>query len=213
MVGYLDDERTRRRRRRPATATTTPATSPDATRTATSRTSAGPTTCSRAPTTASARSRSRARWSSTRAWPRRPWCRAPILRLTVPKAFVALRPGTHAGRDAALDALPLRARPAGPLQARAPDRVRRAAEDDLRQDPPRRAAARRRSGGRDGRTRGDRIQGGGVSGAPPHGSVALTQSETRVGGRPGATAAHSRVRSVGTELGRIVPNGEQRTTR
>ncbi len=62
------------------------------------------------------------------------------LRLAVPKAFVVLAGGLRAdARDRALDPAP-RARAPRALQAHPPDRVRRAAEDDLRQDPPRRAA-------------------------------------------------------------------------
>ena len=65
------------------------------------------------------------------------------IRLAVPKAFLALAAGPCAGsRDGALD-FPALPRCAGSVQARAAARIRRAAEDDLRQNPPRRTAARR----------------------------------------------------------------------
>ena len=65
------------------------------------------------------------------------------LRLAVPKAFVALA-GNHVAepRHRARD-FPPRARDPGAVQARAAARIRRAAKDDLGQDPPRRAARRR----------------------------------------------------------------------
>ena len=65
------------------------------------------------------------------------------LRLAVPKAYVVLADGLGAGRrDGGGD---LRALPRAPraVQADPAHRVRRAAEDDLRQDPPGRAAGRR----------------------------------------------------------------------
>ena len=93
------------------------------------------------------------------------------LRLAVPKAYVALAAGHEPTRETALDDPALRARAPRAVQAGPPDRVRRAAEDDLRQDPPRRAArgragapARRRAaaGPRTGR-----VLGGGLPGAAP----------------------------------------------
>ncbi len=67
------------------------------------------------------------------------------VRLAVPKAFVALAPGTRAGRGDGARHPRLHARAPGAVQADPPRRVRRAAEDHQRQDPPRRAAR-----GRDG---------------------------------------------------------------
>ena len=65
------------------------------------------------------------------------------LRLAVPKAFVALAGGQPPDRDTALAIFRhLRAAP-GAVQAGPAARIRRAAEDDLRQDPPGRAARRR----------------------------------------------------------------------
>ena len=64
------------------------------------------------------------------------------LRLAVPKAFVALAQGHAPDRDTALSIFRhLRDAP-GAVQAGAAPGIRRAAEDDLRQDPPRRAARR-----------------------------------------------------------------------
>ena len=80
------------------------------------------------------------------------------LRLAVPKAYVVLAGGPRAdARDRALDPAP-RARAPRPLQAHPPDRVLRAAEDDQRQDPPRRAA-RPRGTGRERRLVGGRLPG------------------------------------------------------
>ena len=65
------------------------------------------------------------------------------IRLAVPKAFIVLGAGPRAGsRNGAVD-LPALPRRAGAVQARAAARIRRPAEDHLRQNPPRRAAARR----------------------------------------------------------------------
>ena len=62
------------------------------------------------------------------------------LRLAVPKAYVALAAGHEpTPRDRAGDH-DLRALAPGAVQARPPARVRGAAEDDLGEDPPRRAA-------------------------------------------------------------------------
>ena len=141
-----------------------------ATPTATSPTSAAPTTSSRARTIGSARSSSRARWWSTRTSPRRRWCRARIrVRLSVPKAFVVLRGDVVASREVALVAVPVPARPAAALQADSVHRVRRAAEDDLGQDPPG-GPARARGRPAEGRHPGGaRVLGGGFSGAPRRG--------------------------------------------
>ena len=80
------------------------------------------------------------------------------LRLAVPKAYVVLAGGLRAdARDRALDPAP-RARAPRALQAHPPDRVLRAAEDDHRQDPPRRAA-RPRGGRRDRRLVGVGLPG------------------------------------------------------
>ena len=58
-------------------AATSPATAPSWTRTATAGSWAGWTTCSTSPATGSARWRSRARWWTTRRWPRRRWWAGP----------------------------------------------------------------------------------------------------------------------------------------
>ena len=61
-------------------------------------------------------------------------------RLAVPKAFVVLRQGFDAdARDCAVDPA-IRARAQLAVQAHPPARVRGPAEDDVGQDPPRRAA-------------------------------------------------------------------------
>ena len=62
------------------------------------------------------------------------------VRLAVPKAFVTLAARPRAGRGHGARHPRLHARAAGALQAHPPPRVRRAAEDHQRQDPPRRAA-------------------------------------------------------------------------
>ena len=65
------------------------------------------------------------------------------LRLAVPKAYVVLAAGYEpAGRDRPVDP-GVRPRQPRALQADPPPGVRRAAQDDLRQDPPRRAAGPR----------------------------------------------------------------------
>ena len=80
------------------------------------------------------------------------------LRLAVPKAYIVLAARPRAvARDRALDPA-VRARAPRALQAGAPDRVLRAAEDHQRQDPPRRAP-RPRGGGRVGRLVGGRLPG------------------------------------------------------
>ena len=63
------------------------------------------------------------------------------MRLAVPKAYVALVAGATADRATALSIFRHMRRAPGPVQARAPAGIRRTAEDDLRQDPPRRTAA------------------------------------------------------------------------
>ena len=65
------------------------------------------------------------------------------LRLSVPKAFVVLVPGAPETAETARAIFAFCERAARALQARAAARVRGAAEDDLRQDPPRRAAQAR----------------------------------------------------------------------
>ena len=87
------------------------------------------------------------------------------MRLAVPKAFVVLAPASSAEPRAAPGRSSRSARAATrALQAHPPDRVRRAAEDHLRQDPPRRAARaggtapRRRRAGEPGVFRG-RLRG------------------------------------------------------
>ena len=62
------------------------------------------------------------------------------LRAAVPKAFIVLAAGAPPTRETARRHLRPRARASGAVQARAAPRVRGPAEDDLRQDPPRRAA-------------------------------------------------------------------------
>ena len=86
------------------------------------------------------------------------------MRLSVPKAFIARRRGTCAVRGRR--ALDLRAFAREPrrLQTHTPPRVRGAAEDDLRKDPPRRPA---RKGGGVSRAavsdaRGERVLGRGL---------------------------------------------------
>ena len=77
------------------------------------------------------------------------------LRLAVPKAYVVLTAGHEPTRETALSILTARPRAARALQAHPTDRVLRAAQDDQRQDPPRRAP-RPRGAGRDGRLVGER---------------------------------------------------------
>ena len=80
------------------------------------------------------------------------------LRLAVPKAYVVLAAGLRAhARDRAGDPA-LRPRAPRAVQAHPPDRVLRAAQDDLGQDPPRRAA-RARGGRRRRRLDGVRLPG------------------------------------------------------
>ena len=87
------------------------------------------------------------------------------MRLAVPKAYRrAGRRRTRRPRHRAVD-LPPPARQPGAVQARAPARVRRAAQDHLRQDPPRRAAPRRGGAARREPARPARILGGGFPGA------------------------------------------------
>ena len=62
------------------------------------------------------------------------------LRLAVPKAYVVLAAGFGPSADTALRDPRLLPGPAGPVPADPAAGVRRAAEDDLRQDPPGRAA-------------------------------------------------------------------------
>ena len=62
------------------------------------------------------------------------------VRLAVPKAFLILVAGTEPTRELAEAIFAFARRAARAVQARPPDRVRRAAEDDLRQDPARPAA-------------------------------------------------------------------------
>ena len=91
------------------------------------------------------------------------------LRLAVPKAYIVLSTALRGlARDGAGDPAPRPREPAG-LQARAPPGVRRAAEDDLREDPsgraPRpggRAAPEPRRGGA-----GQRVPGRGLPRAAP----------------------------------------------
>jgi acyl-CoA synthetase (AMP-forming)/AMP-acid ligase II len=65
------------------------------------------------------------------------------LRLAVPQGFCrAFREPDSRPRHGPVDLLPF-ARPSFSLQARAPPRIRRFAEDDFGQDPPRRVARRR----------------------------------------------------------------------
>ena len=80
------------------------------------------------------------------------------LRLAVPKAYVVLAAGHEPTRETALSILHARPRAPRALQAHPPDRVLRAAEDDQRQDPPRRAA-RPRGAGRQRRLVGGRLPG------------------------------------------------------
>ena len=75
------------------------------------------------------------------------------LRLAVPKAFIALAPGHEPTRETALAVFRHIRSNLAPYNARAPDRVRRTAQDHLRQDPPGRTSARR---GRTGARRGSR---------------------------------------------------------
>ena len=77
------------------------------------------------------------------------------LRLAVPKAFIVLAAGNEPSRETALSILQYAREHLAPVQAHPPDRVLRAAQDDQRQDPPRRTAhprgvrrARRLVGGR-----------------------------------------------------------------
>ena len=72
------------------------------------------------------------------------------VRLAVPKAYVALAPGHEPTEETALRDPQVRARAPRAVPAGAPHRVLRAAQDDLRQDPPGRAA---RPGERPGRRR------------------------------------------------------------
>ena len=62
------------------------------------------------------------------------------VRLAVPKAFVALVPGHEPDEATARAILAFTRERLAPVQADPPGRVRRAAEDHQRQDPPRRAA-------------------------------------------------------------------------
>ena len=87
------------------------------------------------------------------------------LRLAVPKAFVVLRPGAaRRPRDGPARSSVLRGTP-GALQAGAPPRVRRAAEDDLGQDPPGRAAKAGGGAGPNRRARCAGVPRGGFPGA------------------------------------------------
>ena len=80
------------------------------------------------------------------------------MRMAVPKAYVTLTAGAEPNRDTALSIFRHLRRTAGAVQARAPHRIRRSAEDDLRQDPPRRAAPGRGSARQTGRPRRSGIQ-------------------------------------------------------
>ena len=72
------------------------------------------------------------------------------LRLAVPKAYVLLAAGAAPGPELAQDIMRFCRERVAPLQADPPDRVRRPAQDDLGQDPPRRTPrpGRRARGGR-----------------------------------------------------------------
>ncbi len=143
MAGYRDDAATHRRgdarrllphRRRRAAATPT----------ATSPTSAAPTTCSRPRDYRISPFELESVLIEHPAVAEAAVVPSPDpLRLAVPKAFVVLRRGLRADAETARVDLRVPARAPGAVQAHPPDRVRRAAEDDLRQDPPRRAARAR----------------------------------------------------------------------
>ena len=65
------------------------------------------------------------------------------VRLAVPKAYVVLAPGHEPTEDTAFAILEVRPRAPRAVPAGPPPGVRRAAQDDLRQDPPGRAAGPR----------------------------------------------------------------------
>ena len=112
------------------------------------------------------------------------------LRLAVPKAYVVLAAGARADRrDRRVDPAALPGEP-GAVQADPPAGVRRAAQDDLRQDPPGRAApargrARLRSGGPGAR----RVPRRGLR--RPAGPVVTADAAP---GRPGRRAGHRLLR-------------------
>ncbi len=86
------------------------------------------------------------------------------IRLAVPKAYVALAAGYEPTRGDGAGHPEVRARAAGALPAGAPDRVLRAAEDDLGQDPPGRAARPGSGAGGEGQSaerefRDDKLRG------------------------------------------------------
>ena len=86
------------------------------------------------------------------------------VRYTIAKGYVALAQGHAAGpRDGGGD-LQAHARPPLGLQARAPDRILRAAEDDIGQDPAGRTAPARSEARATGGTSGGGIQDRGFSG-------------------------------------------------
>ena len=87
------------------------------------------------------------------------------MRLACPRPTSCWPPGHAPDRATALGDLRLPARAPGALQARPAHRVRRTAEDDLRQDPPRRAARARGRAGGEGRAGRGRVPRGGFSGA------------------------------------------------
>ena len=86
------------------------------------------------------------------------------LRFTTPKAYIVLAAGFEAEcGDRGLDLRPCAEAPLA-LSARASDRVRRAAEDRVGKDPPRRAARPRERARRKGRAGGAGIPDGGFQG-------------------------------------------------
>ena len=80
------------------------------------------------------------------------------IRLAVPKAYVVLAAGHAPDAETARSILGVRPGAPGAVQAGPPDRVRRAAEDDQRQDPPGRVALVWKAG-RDAAGQ-DRVHGG-----------------------------------------------------
>ena len=101
------------------------------------------------------------------------------VRLAVPKAYVALAARLRADARRPRWSILAHAREQpGALPARPPARVRRAAEDDLRQDPPRRAARPRGAGSPTVGTGGRRVPGRPVPGAQG-GALALSPGPHR----------------------------------
>ncbi len=103
------------------------------------------------------------------------------VRLAVPKAYVALAAGHEPTRETALAILALRPRPPAAVPADPAARVRGAAEDDLRQDPPGRAAPARgrRRARRRVRRRGVPLRG--LRGAPQAAEKSTPRNRPRAG--------------------------------